>query len=462
MQFSQTKLQKVKRDLRSPTNFKGKPSQSFWLISGRSRKKRNGVSTLPKNTIKSVLDQLRKVTKLRFANSVIAASLVLFPAVAASEPEAFGSYHHYEEVPNVLFLVAEIKAGDSFELRRAMRDYEIDLVVAASAGGNVYDALQMASILNDKGVNTYIPENARCESSCAKIFLGGRSRMVLGELGVHQFYSGASDAASQGRKDVTTAATQYTTSDIIGILNEFETPPFVYEKMFGTTEMYYFRSSEKQRLGLKTDNEGFLGRIDEVDKFLSINQEALRQLRRPESTAVAAAPPKLTQPVPNTEKPPVSERTERIENTDFFGSDLYPSGIRHISLNSCENYCENNPLCAAYSYVHATSWCWPKRGVENVSIASGVTSAVVNPAKINPDVFNRPFIEATSIDIPGYDLYPKGLRNMSLDQCRHACQATTNCVAWSYVPKKSWCFPKYGSGNYTKQMGVISGVVNGN
>lgn len=115
---------------------------------------------------------------MRALTLFFATLLALVPAIVISEPEAYGGYHHYEELPSVLFLVADIKAGDSFELRRAMRDYEIDLVVTASVGGNVYDALQMASILNDKGIYTYIPENAGCESSCAKIFFGGKSRMV--------------------------------------------------------------------------------------------------------------------------------------------------------------------------------------------------------------------------------------------------------------------------------------------
>ncbi len=392
--------------------------------------------------------------------AVACTTLILTPGNAVSEADIYGSYRHYEELPNVLFLIGEIKNGDSFELRRAMRDYEVDLVVTASAGGSLYEGLQMASILHDNSVSTYIPKDANCESSCAKVFLGGTKRIVLGELGVHQFYSGATDAESLGQKNITTASTQYTTSDIIGILNEFDTPPFVYEKMFGTVEIYYFKSPEKKRLSLGKEDEAFMARVNEVNQFLAAMPSAMmRPSKTPATNKTAQGAPPATSSNPSSPKSdPILKK--RFYDTDFFGMDLTPQGLRDVSLYQCESYCKRTPACAAWSYVHATRWCWPKSGIENISIASNVTSGITNLNRINPEIFNRPFTEATGIDIQGYDLYPKGLRNMTLDQCRHACQATSNCVAWSYVPKKSWCFPKYGVGAYVTQIGVISGVLN--
>lgn len=396
---------------------------------------------------------------MRALLSTLCIILALPSILVAGESRMYGSYRHYETLPNVLFLVGKIEDGDSFELRRAMRDFEIDLVVTASPGGSVYEGLQMASIINDKNIATYIPEDANCESSCANIFLGGTKRMALGELGVHQFFSASPDADVQARKDITTAVTQYTTSEIIGILNEFDTPPFVYEKMFATTEIYYLRGAEKQRLGLGTTDSDFLDRVAAVDDFLAVTPKAIS---RPRSNQITASTTSVA--TPPSKKParpsPTPDFDKKFHNTDFFGMDLSNQGLRNVTMLQCENYCKNNPSCAAWSYVHASRWCWPKAGVENISIASNITSGIVDPNRINSDILNRPFIEATALDIPGYDLYPKGLRNMTLDQCRHACQATTNCVAFSYVPKKSWCFPKYGIGQYASQLGVISGVIN--
>ncbi|MFX0547630.1 PAN domain-containing protein [Roseovarius sp. S1116L3] len=396
---------------------------------------------------------------MRYVLSAVCAILALGPSDAVGEETTYGSYRHHDGLPNVLLLVGEIDNGDSFELRRAMRDHQIDLVVAASRGGSVYEGLQMASILRDKDVGTYIPDNASCESSCASVFLGGSKRMVIGELGVHQFYSGAEDARSQGRKDVITTVTQYTTSDIIGILNEFDTPPFVYEKMFRTTEIYYFDGAEKQRIGLGISDETFVDRVAEVDDFLSSTPGVLERTdREPESSGTAQTIPPSSSAQPSS--PDLRPNPEkRFENTDFFGMDLSPRGLRNVSLYECENFCRRTDACAAWSYVHATRWCWPKSGVENISLSSNVTSGITDPGRINPEIFSRPFLEATGLDIRGYDLYPKGLRNMTLDQCRHACQATSSCVAWSYVPKKSWCFPKHGVGRYESRLGIVSGIV---
>jgi hypothetical protein len=394
-------------------------------------------------------------------NPSVGAALALVLAtglghVAHAETTKYGSLQHHTELPEALFLVGEIRDGDSFELRRAMRDHDIRLVVAASPGGSVYEGLQMASILHDRGINTYIPEDASCESSCAKVFLGGSKRMVLGELGVHQFYSGTPNAARQERKDVTTSVTQYTTSEIIGILNEFETPPFVYEKMFATTDIYYFKGAEKQRLNIGADDEFFLDQVSRIDDFLVLQPSVLEREARP--PALPAIPP--SDPVVTAAPSPQQPSENRVfQNMDFFGMDLSSEGIRNVSLSQCQSYCRSTPNCAAYSYVHASRWCWPKSGIENISLAADVTSGIVDYGSINVEVFDRPFFEATGLDVSGFDLYPDGLRNMTLDQCRHACQATTGCVAFSYVPKQSWCFPKYGVRQLTKQLGIISGVL---
>lgn len=382
---------------------------------------------------------------------------ILITQFADAGTSGYGSMSHNERLPKVLFLLGQIKSGDSFELRRAMRDYEIELLVTASPGGNLYEGLQIASIVHDKGVSTYIPEGASCESSCANIFLGGQHRLVLGEVGVHQFYPSGDNAETQSRNDVTTSATQYTTSEIIGIMNEFGTPPFVYEKMFGTDEIYYFRGAEKQKLSRGGDDEEFLDLLSEVDDFLALNANALiRPTTEPEPSITANMPAKPG--VPNTT--PKLGLPHRFADIDFFGMDLNYKGIRNVSVNQCEQICHSNTRCAAYTYVTEARWCWPKSRVQNVSIANGVVSGIIDYSRVNRAAFERPFVEATAIDLPGYDIYPRGLKNMSLNQCRYACQATSGCAAFSWVAKKSWCFPKHGVGQVTDSIGIISGIKN--
>lgn len=219
---------------------------------------------------------------MSFLRALAKAAPICFAELANAETTNYGSFVHSSDLPSVLFLTGEIEPNDSFELRRAMREQEVDLVVPASPGGDLYEGLQIAAILHDKGIGTYLPAGASCESSCANIFLAGVSRLVVGELGVHQFYAGGDAAASNAPQDVTTAVVQYTTADIIGIMNQFETPPFVYEKMFGTTNIYYFSASEKPRLNRGIEDEIYLSIISEVDDFLKLSPQILQ---RPQSSS---------------------------------------------------------------------------------------------------------------------------------------------------------------------------------
>ena len=391
--------------------------------------------------------------------------ITFFCIVVSSELRAelqrYGSLFYTDDIPNTGFLLAPIKTGDSFELRRLVRDHDVNLIVTGSPGGSLYEGLQMASIIHDNQLETYIPKNWSCESSCANIFLGGQSRLVYGDLGVHQFYNTDGDTR-QTNLDEATEATLYTTSDIIGILDEFDTPVFVYEKMFRTTDMYYFNESEKRRLNISSSAEDFFDRIDAIDEFMAKHNAELFQLRwdetAPQDRTVAAP----TNPAPSTQPSTPSRNSETFDGIDFFGSDLSQTGHRYVSLAECDRICRNNPNCAAWSYVHATQWCWPKSAVTNMSIAIGVTSSVVNYTRIDQAIFDRPFTEATGIDFVGFDIFPQGLRNTTLSQCRNICQRNSSCNGFSWVANENWCFPKYQMGNAVDRVGVISGVWNQN
>ena len=106
----------------------------------------------------------------------------------------------------------------------------------------------MAGIIDDKNLNTYIPDNGfrgqsgTCASACSYMFFAGASRQSHGRLGVHQVYT-----ADGGEKETvakTEKIAQFTVSEIIGFLNEFDTPPWVFEKMFQQSKMYFFDRNE--------------------------------------------------------------------------------------------------------------------------------------------------------------------------------------------------------------------------
>jgi hypothetical protein len=115
----------------------------------------------------------------------------------------------------------------------------------------------MAGIIYDKGIATYVPElpeKLGCYSACSFMFFGGKIRQADGILAVHQAgaYGSERDKAN-AKVSETQQNTQFTVSEIIGFLNEFETPPWVFEKMFRSQEFYFFDEDEKDRLAARTE-----------------------------------------------------------------------------------------------------------------------------------------------------------------------------------------------------------------
>ncbi len=71
---------------------------------------------------------------------------------------------------------------------------EIKALHLHSPGGSVRDALEMAELLREKGIDTLVPDNGYCASSCPIVFSGGKNRTAGRKswIGVHQIYVAAS------------------------------------------------------------------------------------------------------------------------------------------------------------------------------------------------------------------------------------------------------------------------------
>ena len=98
------------------------------------------------------------VQRLRYTVLVILAT----QSSAKENVRNYGGLLYDEDIPNVLFLFEDIKSGDSFELRKALRIHDVETLVLASPGGNVWEALTMAGTVFDKGLRVFVPNNAEC------------------------------------------------------------------------------------------------------------------------------------------------------------------------------------------------------------------------------------------------------------------------------------------------------------
>ena len=279
--------------------------------------------------------------------ALLVATMIGVSASAADESNPlgislYGSFLHTERVPNALFFFSDIEENDSFELRKAIRNHDIDTVVLSSKGGSVWEGLNMAGIIFDKGLKTYVPlqglgSEGNCASACSFMFFGGSTRIADGKLGVHQFYSGsAKDSAQIGK---TQSNAQFTVSEIIGFLNEFETPPFVFERMFQQKEMYYFNQNELEQIARKnvpiTDDD-----VAEIDRFIADFLALLANLDGGEEPELLA-PPEPVKVTPKTTeliiKPvePAGEIKEEIETSEVTEEQLVKDIQTELNRLNC-------------------------------------------------------------------------------------------------------------------------------
>lgn len=180
------------------------------------------------------------------------------------EFKTYGPFIWFKQAPTALFLLNDIKINDVSYLRRAiMKHNTIDTIVLDSPGGSVGGGLQMAAVINDNKLHTYIPNNAVCASACSYMFFGGLPRYAQGKLGVHQVYT--TESSSKKSTSQVEAQTQFTASEIMIYLNNFDTPPFVYVEMFASPEMYYFSEEELLQINTTSSTEP----LKVIDKFLN-------------------------------------------------------------------------------------------------------------------------------------------------------------------------------------------------
>lgn len=160
---------------------------------------------------------------------------------------------------------------------------------------------------------------------------------------------------------------------------------------------------------------------------------------------------------PEPEPAPAPAGAELFRDIDFKGGDLTSGGIRNVSLARCEEICRETPRCAAFSYVRAKRWCWPKANTGTRTAERGITSGLL-PGVAQTATAARGYERRHGVDFKGNDLTSGGIRNVSLATCEARCTAMAGCRAYTYVTAKRWCWPKTGVGATASDGRMISGV----
>lgn len=159
------------------------------------------------------------------------------------------------ESGGVLVAEGSIEAGAArrFAAELEARGEYIRTVSLNSPGGSLDDALAIAKLIREHGLETRVAEGALCASSCPLVMAGGtvRSAEERSAVGLHQFYAigGELPGAVQAMSDAqaTTARISRHLADL-GVdpamwLHALETPP---------RSLYYLTAEEMRRYRLVT------------------------------------------------------------------------------------------------------------------------------------------------------------------------------------------------------------------
>jgi len=381
--------------------------------------------------------------------------------VAASAEKTFGPFTFDEAKPDVILLNGVIDTGAALNFRRALQAApNAKLITLNSPGGNVQMGLLIADDIHQRKLATYIPKDGKCYSACSYVFLAGTERKVDGELGVHQLSSDSPDLVGA----------QFAISDIIEVLNRFNTPIEVMQIMFKTPpdDIHVFSPEEIERYKLNRS------RNEQSGAPTVVNVPA--PSASPEQAASEEAP-KTADPhdEPSPKLSAIDEFTKRPNRMALYaGLDLFGDDITALRVDDPANCAKNclvmNGKCKAFTYnanpkIKKGPNCFLKssegRADGNSVAISGrfLSAAEADPSAITLGAIDPQASLFEDVDLPGGDLsrYPERSAKTPLD-CRLSCIDERRCVAFTYIRAKKECWLKGAVGTPHFSRGMVSGL----
>ncbi len=407
---------------------------------------------------------------VRAALAGIVLSFIYINGVAAAE-KRFGPFAVDDTNPGVIVLDGDIDVNSGLNFRRALQAAPTaKLVTLNSPGGSVQMGLLIADDIHERKLATYIPKESKCFSACSFVFLAGNERKVDGALGVHQISSDTPDLVGA----------QLAISDIIEVLNRFETPMDVMHIMFKTPpdDMHVFSQEEVAQYKLNRTAGSAAPQVAAKDALTSIASSEANVKDQVSNTeisteaAVASLAPEANQQAKLSPLEEFTRRPNRIvvyNGLDLFGDDI--SSIRMPDAAECAKSClAMDGECKAFTFnanpkIKRGPNCFLKSSAGRADGNSVAFSGrFLSGAESDPSALTLGTIDPTTalyddIDLPGGDLSrrPERAATTPLD-CRLACIDDELCVAFTYIKPKKECWLKGAIGTPSFGKGMVSGL----
>ena len=144
----------------------------------------------------------------------------------------------------IVILTGLIEIEELDEMLEVMKTKKPTQMILDSYGGNIRSAERLAQYIYENNISTYVSEISVCKSACVILFLAGKERLCEGKLSVHQIRPTKEMEYDIMISKVAYKYLQRDMGNLITLLNTFNTPPFVYEQMFKSYDMYDFSKTE--------------------------------------------------------------------------------------------------------------------------------------------------------------------------------------------------------------------------
>jgi hypothetical protein len=175
-------------------------------------------------------------------------SLLTFALIISGQSFARAGELIFGEGDKWVVFQGPIRTKEMDGLLSQLDDKKPKQILLNSVGGNLTGAMRFARYVREKKMDTWIAKNQTCASACALVFLAGTERFSEGKLIVHQYLPTAGQGDANATWDTAFIGVQSMIGEIITLLNSFGTPPFVFERIFNSPNLYEFTEAEMAEL----------------------------------------------------------------------------------------------------------------------------------------------------------------------------------------------------------------------
>ncbi|MDO9416208.1 PAN domain-containing protein [Pararhizobium sp.] len=359
--------------------------------------------------------------------AILIAFLIHCPQASAAEINVVDGGQTWK----IITVSGELVDGDDKKFKNIAIAIDEAIVLLEGPGGQTVAGMEIGRTIAIKQYITGVPEKTVCASACGLIWLAGNKRFMTptSMIGFHASYStegGRTDVSSVGNALVGSYLQQLRLADKV----------IVYATETGPTSMRWLTPQDAKSIGLEvTLLEDEPVKPSAGTSQTPVNEAETDATLDERGSEVARLEPEAETFIPGEEvEEPAQSDWTIVQNSDLPGSDLPGMPLPASSAMQCQQHCQSNASCVAFTFNNDYKACFLK---DSAVVSYQFTGAISGYRWGSP------------IPRLGYDFGPlikfqtnKGMEilatplqasdGVTLAWCQDQCIGTQSCKAFNY------------------------------